>query len=412
MRLIYTLFIHLYSLAAWLSARFNRKAEKWVSGRKNQFESLQLKAGKSDQWLWFHASSLGEFEQGRPVIEAIKGGYPDYSILLTFFSPSGFEIRKNYEYADCVAYLPADTPAHAQKLVGMFRPKAAFFIKYEFWFNYMQALRKNEIPLYFISARFRKNQHFFKPYGFWFRKQLKQVTHFFVQDEASAQLLASIDIKDTTITGDTRFDRVAMLPSTAKPFPEVVHFKGNRKLIIAGSTWPPDEKILSGLVASLPEDWAMILAPHDVSEGHVSGLSKSISVPYQLHSLYDQNIACKVLAINSIGILSQLYQYADFVYIGGGFGQSIHNIQEPVTFGCPVIFGPRHQKFSEAVDLIRLGGAFTVNNQEQLREVAQKLMQDDTYRNKCSSVCTSYVARQTGATEKIMEHLRQHLFLS
>jgi 3-deoxy-D-manno-octulosonic-acid transferase len=410
MRLIYSLFVHLYSLAAWLSAMFSPKASKWVSGRKNQFEVLQQKALSSDQWLWFHASSLGEFEQGRPVIEAIKRQFPDYAILLTFFSPSGFEIRKNYEFADCVAYLPADTLAHARKFVDTFRPKAAFFIKYEFWFNYMLALRQNDIPLFFISARFRNKQHFFRSYGFWFRKQLKYVTHFFVQDEASSSLLSSIGITNSTTTGDTRFDRVAMLPATAKPFPDVAHFKGSRKLIIAGSTWPPDEKILSSLIAALPEDWAMILAPHDVGANHISSLSKSLKQTYQLYSVYNQNVSCKVLVIDSIGILSQVYQYADFVYIGGGFGQSIHNIQEPVTFGCPVIFGPRYQKFSEAVDLIRLGGAFTVNNQGQLLETAQKLMQDETYRNQCSAVCTSYVSKQTGATDKIMNHLQQHLF--
>lgn len=411
MRLIYNLFIRLYGLGAMLSARFNPKAAQWVSGRQNQAGYLRQAANRSDNWLWFHASSLGEFEQGRPLIEAVKQQHPEYQVLLTFFSPSGFEVRKNYEHADCVAYLPADTPAHARAFVQQFRPKAAFFIKYEFWFNYIKVLHDEGIPLYFISARFRPSQHFFSFYGFWFRKQLGRVTHFFVQDKESTQLLHNNGITQATETGDTRFDRVAKLATTARHFPDIVQFKGNRKLMIAGSTWPPDEQLLSSLLIELTENWAMILAPHDVGAAHLSELSRSIPVQHQFYSRFDPEQPCKVLIIDSIGILSQLYQYAAFVYIGGGFGQSIHNIQEPVTFGCPVIFGPKYQKFSEAVDLIRLGGAFAVHNETELIHTAKKLMGDETYRKTCSSVCKNYVSAQTGATEKIMGYLRNNLFI-
>lgn len=410
MRLIYNLFIRFYSLAALLASKFSPKAAQWVSGRRNQFGDLQEAAAKSDKWLWFHASSLGEFEQGRPLIEAIRQQHPEYHILLTFFSPSGFEVRKNYEHADCVAYLPSDTPANARAFVRLFRPKAAFFIKYEFWFNYMKVLQHEQIPLYFISARFRKTQHFFRFYGFWFRKQLRLVTHFFVQDKESALLLHSIGITQATATGDTRFDRVARLATTARHFPDIVQFKGDRSLIIAGSTWPSDEHLISSLLIELPENWTMILAPHDVGAAHVSELSRSIPVKHQFYSRFDPEQPCKVLIIDSIGILSQLYQYADFVYIGGGFGQSIHNIQEPVTFGCPVIFGPKYHKFTEAVDLIRLGGVFAVRNKLELLESAGKLMHNEKFRKSCSVVCKNYVSAQTGATEKIMGYLQNHLF--
>jgi 3-deoxy-D-manno-octulosonic-acid transferase len=350
---------------------------------------------------------LGEFEQGRPVIEALKKNHPEIAILLTFFSPSGYEIRKNYDLADCVAYLPSDTLVHANKMVRLFKFEAVFFVKYEFWFNYMHAIQKQHIPLYFISARFRKNQHFFAWYGTWFRNQLTNVSHFFVQDSGSANLLITIGIKNVTVTGDTRFDRVASLANTAKRFEKIEMFIGNHKLFIAGSTWPEDEKFLLEAIKKLPENYKIIIAPHDVSTSHIANLQKQLEIHNQLYSQFDSNNDCKILIINNIGILSQLYQYARFVYIGGGFGNNIHNIQEPVTFGCPVIFGPKYENFTEAVDLKRLGGAFSVVDQETLENIMMRLVSNEKFRDEASLICKKYVGEQIGATNKILDQLNK-----
>jgi len=410
MRLLYTLSVYIYTFSIHLATRFNSKALLWVNGRKEQYARLEEVSEKSEKWLWFHAASLGEFEQGRPVIEACKQQFPDYAILLTFFSPSGYEIRKDYQLADCVAYLPADTLLNARRLLSIFKPKAAFFVKYEFWFNYMYALNRNKIPLYYISARFRKGQHFFAFYGYWFRKQLKNVKHFFVQDKVSASLIDAIGLRNYTITGDTRFDRVASLAATAKRFGLAEHFKGNNKLIIAGSTWPPDESLLLGLIPQLPENYKLLIAPHDVGPAHITSICQQLTTSYQLYSQYNEQIKADILVLDSIGILSQLYQYADFVYVGGGFGQSIHNIQEPVTFGCPVIFGPNYHKFTEANDLIRLGGAFCINNAQELIQISLKLIHDRKFREESSHICKNYVAQQSGATKLIVKYLEENFF--
>lgn len=406
MRLLYSLLIRSYSFAVFIASHFNEKARLWHKGRQNVFKHLKQSSATPKRWIWFHAASLGEFEQGRPVIEAMKKKHPEISVLLTFFSPSGFEIRKNYELADCVAYLPSDTLIHAKNLVSLFRFEAVFFIKYEFWFNYMYVLQKQHIPLYFISARFRKNQHFFSWYGSWFRNQLANVSHFFLQDQGSADLLDSIGIKQFTVTGDTRFDRVASLANTAKRFEKIETFIDNDNLFIAGSTWPEDEKFLLEAIKQLPQNYKIILAPHDVSDSHINSLQKQLDNNHQLYSQFDANLYCKILIINSIGILSQLYQYARFVYIGGGFGNNIHNIQEPVTFGCPVIFGPNHENFTEAVDLIRMGGAYTVSDQATLNSIILRLASDNKFREDASLVCKKYVGQQIGATNKIMDKLK------
>ena len=405
MRFLYSFLIHCYSFAVFLASFFNPKAKKWHKGRLKVFDYLEQQSAISNHWIWFHAASLGEFEQGRPVIEALKKDHPGISVLLTFFSPSGYEIRKNYDFADCVAYLPTDTILHAKRLTKLFRFDAAFFIKYEFWFNYMYILQKQRIPLYFISARLRRNQHFFAWYGGWFRKQLKYVSHFFVQDQGTQDLLESIGIKNITVTGDTRFDRVASLAVTAKRFENIEAFIGTKKLFIAGSTWPEDEKLLVESIKMLPKDYKIILAPHDVSPSHITNLQKLIGDNHQLYSDFDPNIECNILIINSIGILSQLYQYARFVYIGGGFGSNIHNIQEPVTFGCPVIIGPKHENFTEAIDLIRLGGAFAVHDKDSMKVKMLQLAKDDKFRELASDICKKYVAQQIGATAKILQTL-------
>ena len=423
MSVLYTIGVLLYSLGVRIAALFgNAKAMQWVEGRKKQ-GSLSLSKGPissktalrqaqgpdSAEWIWFHAASLGEFEQGRPVIEALKKECPQYKILLSFFSPSGYEVRKDYPLADEVLYLPSDTPGHAAQWVQRHHFVAAFFIKYEFWFNYMQALKDAGIPLFYISLILKPDSYFFRWYGTWFFRQLKNVTHFFVQDDTTAQLLQSNGLTNVTVCGDTRFDRVAAIAQQAKPFPEVDQFIGGRHCIIAGSTWPPDEKLLVDFFKKLPDDYCLIIAPHDISESHVAQV-KAMFPDNQLYTELDVQKHSKALVINTIGILSQLYQYARFVYIGGGFGVNIHNIQEPVTFGCPVVFGPKYKSFKEAVDLVSLEGAFSVNDAAEMTAVFSRLMNDEDFYVKASKTCRNYLDSQVGATESILKGFKKALF--
>lgn len=387
---LYTLGIRTYAAAVRWAARFgNAKAKLWVEGRKRPLPQTD----SDTDWVWFHAASLGEFEQGRPLIEALKQKYPQLKISLTFFSPSGYEVRKDYPLADEVLYLPIDTPKNARKWVERHRFVAVFFIKYEFWFNYMKAVADKGIPLYYISLILKPGQYFFRWYGGWFRKQLGHVTHFFVQDGTTMELLRGIGIDQATLCGDTRFDRVAAIARTAKRFPEIERFINGRKCIVAGSTWPPDEKLLIPYLDKLSEDYCMIIAPHDISEKHLNQIREALK---------DIDTE-KVYLIDTVGLLSQLYQYARFAYIGGGFGANIHNIQEPVTFGCPVVFGPKHKSFKEAVDLIRLGGAFSINNQVELNQAFDRLVNDEPFYQKASKTCRDYLNSQLGATDLIME---------
>ena len=388
MRGLYTLAIRSYATAVKAAALLgNAKAKLWVEGRKHW-----PKAETDDTpWVWFHAASLGEFEQGRPLIEALKKQYPELKISLTFFSPSGYEVRKNYPLADEVLYLPIDTLKNARKWVKRRRLVAAFFIKYEFWFNYMKALHEEHIPLYYISLILKPNQYFFRWYGGWFRKQFHHVSHFFVQDETTLDLLKDFD--NVTLCGDTRFDRVADIAKQAKRFPEIEAFIGNRKCIIAGSSWPPDEKLLLPYLERLPNDYCMIIAPHDISEKHIKQIREALQAVNP----------DKVYVIDTIGMLSQLYQYARFVYIGGGFGVNIHNIQEPVTFGCPVVFGPKYKSFKEAVDLVNLKGAFSIGNQDELNQIFDRLIHDEALYQQASATCKKYLESQLGATEIILK---------
>ena len=392
MRGLYTLAIHLYAATVKAAALLgNVKAKLWVAGRRTFPD-----AGSDDApWVWFHAASLGEFEQGRPLIESLKKRYPDLKVSLTFFSPSGYEIRKDYPLADEVLYLPIDTPKNARQWVKRHRFVAAFFIKYEFWFNMMKALQDAQVPLYYISLILRPRQYFFRWYGGWFRRQLKAVTHFFVQDDATLKLLHDHGFDNATRCGDTRFDRVADIAKQARRFPEIEAFIDGRKCLIAGSSWPPDEKLLIPYIERLPGDWCMIIAPHDISEKHLR----------QIRDALASVKPGKVYLIDTIGMLSQLYQYARFAYIGGGFGVNIHNIQEPITFGCPVVFGPKYRNFKEAVDLVQRQGAFSINNQDELQRLFDRLISDEAYCQETSKICKAYLAEQLGATEAILKEI-------
>ena len=431
MRVLYTIGILLYSFGVRVAALFGHaKAMQWVKGRKRQGslssskgptqnEPVLRQAQEPDSdWVWFHAASLGEFEQGRPVIEALKERHPELKVSLSFFSPSGYEVRKDYPLADEVLYLPSDTPVHAAQWVRRHHYVAAVFIKYEFWFNYMQALKEAGIPLFYISLILKPDSYFFRWYGTWFLRQLRNVTHFFAQDEATAQLLQDHGMSNVTVCGDTRFDRVAAIARQAKPFPEVERFIDGRKCVIAGSTWPPDERLLLDFLPQLPDDYCLIIAPHDISASHLTQIKAQFTdcqfyteLNAESRSLsLSKGQSTRILIINTIGILSQLYQYARFVYIGGGFGVNIHNIQEPITFGCPVVFGPKYKSFREAVDLVALEGAFSIQNAEELKTVFLRLIDDEAFLIHASEVCIDYLNAQVGATQSIMERLEKTLF--
>lgn len=408
---LYNLFIHLYHLAIRISGLFNKKAKLWVRGRKDIFRRLKDEISPDQSVVWFHCASLGEFEQGRPVIEAFREYFPDKSILLTFFSPSGYEIRKNFPGADHIFYLPIDTRRNARRFIRIVKPELAVFVKYEYWFNYMRELRKNQIPQVFISAIFRPEQRFFSKWGRWQLKQLSQVSRFFVQNQTSAEILESAGIQQVTLSGDTRFDRVYSIAQQKKDFPLIRHFKGDSRLFLAGSTWPADEEILLELIRSDRDDLKFIIAPHEVHPERIQALMSKLpqnSVKYS--EANERNLQdTKVLLINNIGILSHLYQYASLAYIGGGFGVGIHNILEAATFGNPVIFGPKYQKFREAVDLIESGGAFSISSKTGFLEIATVLLTDNLKLASASANAKEYVERMRGATKIIMEYLQQTL---
>lgn len=398
--------MYLYLLAIMLASLFKKKARLWLEGRKKLFKKLRSSFAENEKVAWFHCASLGEFEQARELIESFKKKYPDHKVLLTFFSPSGYLARKNYDKADHVFYLPVDTKANARKFISLVNPKIVFFIKYEYWFNYLAELKRNNIPAFFVSAILRRDQHFFKSYGGWFRKQLKNISYFFVQNELSLHLLNSINISNAMVTGDTRFDRVYRIAQETKEFALIESFKNNDPLLLAGSTWPEDEEIVFQLQSTIPAI-KLIIAPHEVHETRVRKLHQKAGEGAILFSEANNNNLknCKVLIIDSIGMLSHLYRYSDISYIGGGFGAGIHNILEAATFGMPVFFGPNYKKFKEASDLIDLGGAFPINTFNDLKEKITTFIENKSELTQAGNICRCYVAENKGATEKILNHI-------
>ena len=394
MNSLYNISIQLYVIAIRFAALFNAKAKLWVNGKKNIFQKIEEVTKGEQNIVWFHCASLGEFEQGKPIIEGYKQKYPSHKILLTFFSPSGFEIRKNYEGVDWVFYLPADTKSNAKKFISIVKPIKVIFIKYEFWFNYMAEVKKQNISFYSVSAIFRDGQAFFK-YN-WFANQLKNITHFFVQDKTSADLLKSIGLTNHTISGDSRFDSVLSTTQNPKSFPLIKQFCKTKPTIICGSTWLKDETLLSQFIKENPQ-YNYIIAPHEMH--HISHLQKQTGAQLFSTSNTENINSNNVLIIDSIGILSSIYQYANIAYIGGGFGSGIHNILEAITFGLPVIFGPNYQKFNEAAELIALGGAKSISNYTELT------LAIDSFANFNQTIATNYIKNSSGATEKILESL-------
>ncbi len=406
MTLLYKIGIFLYSIAVRLVSVFNEKARQFVRGRKNWKANLQNQIEEDTRYIWFHCASLGEFEQGRPVMEEIKKQFPRYKIVLTFFSPSGYEIRKNYDGADIILYLPLDSKSNAQTFIDIVKPEKVFFIKYEFWYFYIDELKQQNIPLYIISAIFRKNQQFFKNtiWGKWYRQSLFKFEHFFVQNEISAELLKSIGLNNISVSGDTRFDRVAEIVKAAKKIPVVEKFKGEAQLIIAGSTWKPDEELLIEFI-NQTDDIKFIIAPHEVSDANINRIHQLLKKPaISFSKIVEIEIDnYQVLIIDSIGLLSSLYQYGSIAYIGGGFGVGIHNILEAATFGTPIIFGPNYKKFKEAVDLISNGGAFSITNYDELESAFDLLISDNRLFNNSSENSKNYVDKNVGSTKFIIK---------
>lgn len=407
MAIFYNIGIYAYTFAIRLAAPFHEKAALWVKGRKGiRGKILSLPRGK-ERLIWFHAASLGEFEQGRPVMEALKQANPDLKILLTFFSPSGYEIRKNYAGADYIFYLPSDTSRNASCFIRHFRPDAAVFIKYEFWYNYLKELHRHQIPTYLISAIFRREQPFFKRWGTLHRRMLGFFTRLFVQDEESVALLTSLGIQNIQQTGDTRFDRVEQIAKAAQDIEKVERFCNGQPAVVCGSTWPPDEELLFDYINTDKSGYKWILAPHEIGETHIKSIlekCKKRAVRYSILSTSPETY--DVLIIDCIGLLSAVYRYGKIAYIGGGFGAGIHNTLEAAVYGIPVIFGPKYQKFKEAVQLIRQGGAFSIHNARELQEVLGSLIQHPSIAETAGQHARAYVESQLGATQVILKTLQ------
>ncbi len=401
----------MYVLGARLTAMWNKKAAKWVEGRKDLLERIESTIDKNADIAWFHCASLGEFEQGRPVLEQFKKDYPNYKILLTFFSPSGYEIRKNYPHADYIFYLPADTQENAIRFVEAVNPKIALFVKYDFWFNFIQTLHDKNIPIVYVSAVFRPDQHFFKPKGKWFLEKLKLVNLFFVQGKDSLRLLNKHGITQVEIVGDTRFDRVIEIASKPQKFPLIEQFKGERKLIIAGSTWAKDNLMMTLLIKKREDEFKYIIVPHEIDAVEIEKLIGKIELNCVLFSqLNEENVKnADVIIVDTIGQLAHLYQYADLAYVGGGFDKGIHNILEPAAFHIPILFGPNFQKFQEAGDLTNVGGAFAVYAFRNINHKINDLFFEESQLEAARGRVATYMQENTGATTKIMERLKEIL---
>ena len=376
----------------------------------------------SDCMAWFHVSSLGEFEQARPVISQFRKEHPEYCVWLTFFSPSGYEVRKDTAEADCVTYMPMDTPRNARRIVELINPSVVFFVKYDFWFNTLRELQSRNIPVFIFSAIFRPSQYFFKPYGKWYARQLGSFNHIFVQNEESMELLRNNGITKCSIAGDTRFDRVREIALAKQRDATVERFLGCgsdssvSKCVIAGSSWEPDERNLNLYSGRCPVSLKLILAPHVISEEHLAKIEnlfgKDICIRYSKvgeNYSYDEHRNIKVLIIDNIGLLSRIYGYADVAYIGGGFGHGIHNILEAVTYAKPVVFGPNHKKFQEAMDILRLGGGWSYSRPTELFEILDRLLTDEDANRQASETCRKYLESNIGSTDRIVSTVNKYL---
>ncbi len=408
MKFIYNIAVYLYTFAIFLASPLNTKAKLWIKGRREWRKKLASATAEFHRIVWVHCASLGEFEQGRPLIEKIKEELPDFKIILTFFSPSGYEIRKNYPLADYICYLPADTKRNAVYFIRTIRCEKAIFIKYEFWNNYISELNRNAIPVYLVSGIFRPDQHFFRWYGSFFLNILKKFTHIFVQDSRSASLLSQAGVENITVAGDTRFDRVAKIASSASAVPAIEQFLNGEKAFLAGSSWNSDEDIIAEYINANPGRMKWIFAPHEPSRPNIERLEKILKPScIRLSQFSEKHKDARILLIDTVGILSSAYRYAHISAVGGGFGKGIHNILEPACWGVPVLFGPNHLKFKEAIDLINLKGAFCFRNYKEFQTILDRLLTDSIFYKSISEILLKYVEENRGSTEKIFKKIFQ-----
>lgn len=437
---MYNIAIYIYLIGVAIGSLFNKKIKKMWRGEREAVDLLKEKVDPTAKYVWFHAASLGEFEQGRPLIEQLRATHPEYKILLTFFSPSGYEVRKNYEGADIVCYLPLDTIRNARRFLRAVHPVMAFFIKYEFWYNYLHILRHRGVPVYSVSSIFRPGQVFFKWYGRNYAKVLHGITHFFVQNEVSLQLLKGIGIDEATVVGDTRFDRVLQIKEQAKKLPIVEAFKGINgkgdackedlsedackgalsedackdnlsengckgcKVFVAGSSWQPDEDIFIRFFNDHP-DWKLIIAPHVIGEDHLAYILDKLQMKAVRYTQATEQSAAEArcLIIDCFGLLSTIYRYGEIAYVGGGFGVGIHNVPEAAVWGVPVLFGPNNKRFQEAQDLLACKGSFEVTDYDSFNTIISRLISDDKFRHQCGEASANYVKSRSGATDIIMK---------
>lgn len=428
---MYNIAIYIYLIGVAIGSLFNKKIKKMWRGEREAVDLLKEKVDPTAKYVWFHAASLGEFEQGRPLIEQLKATHPEYKILLTFFSPSGYEVRKNYEGADIVCYLPLDTIRNARRFLRAVHPVMAFFIKYEFWYNYLHILRHRGVPVYSVSSIFRPGQVFFKWYGRNYAKVLHCITHFFVQNEVSLQLLKGIGIDEATVVGDTRFDRVLQIKEQSKELPIVEAFKGINgkgdackedlsedackddlsengckgcKVFVAGSSWQPDEDIFIRFFNDHP-DWKLIIAPHVIGEDHLAYILDKLQMKAVRYTQATEQSAAEArcLIIDCFGLLSTIYRYGEIAYVGGGFGVGIHNVPEAAVWGVPVLFGPNNKRFQEAQDLLACKGSFEVTDYDSFNTIISRLISDDKFRHQCGEASANYVKSRSGATDIIMK---------
>ena len=412
MLFLYNLIVQIASFLLKIVAVFSPKIKLFVEGRKSVFEILESKINANDKTIWFHAASLGEYEQGLPVIERIKEKFPNHKIVLTFFSPSGYEVRKNNLVADVTVYLPLDTKKNALQFLSIVRPEMVFFIKYEYWPNYLTELRKLGIPTYLISGIFRKNQLFFKWYGGFYRTALNTFTYFFVQNESSKKLLLELGKTNVAVSGDTRFDRVASILEKDNSLDFIETFKNDTLTIVAGSSWPKDENLLVDYINQTSEKIKFIIAPHNIKEEQIQELKNSIFKKVVLFSEKStKNLAdFDVFIIDTIGILTKIYSYADIAYVGGGFGNpGVHNILEPATFGVPIVIGPNFSHFAEATALVNREGCIPISNKKELMDAFSNLIANDNIRHEKGHICNTFVQMNKGATDIIMKKINDQV---
>lgn len=406
MLFIYNLVVLFASQILKLLAVFSPKMKLFVEGRKSVFQAIKDKIQSKDKVFWFHAASLGEYEQGLPVIEKVKEQFPHHKIVITFFSPSGYEVRKNNAVADVTVYLPLDSKANAKRFLDLVHPEKVFFIKYEFWPNYLSELKQRNISTYLISGIFREKQVFFKWYGGFYRKALQTFDYFFVQNEKSKILLQSIGFTNVKVSGDTRFDRVVAILEKDNSLDFIEQFKNNQTTIVIGSSWPKDEEILVNFINQSDDNVKFIIAPHNIKSEQIQDLKKSITKSSVLFSEKEnQNVSnFQVFIIDTIGILTKIYSYADIAYVGGGFGNpGVHNILEPATFGIPIVIGSNYSHFAEATALVGLEGCISVKNQFELNEAFNLLLQNEDERYEKGHICSTFVQMNKGATERILK---------